>query len=126
MLGCSGPPMRYRAELPATGELQDSRSLFWKIIASPIPRPIGITDSTERIHETAFMRQGVAAAGDPYARPSRQAWLQTIPHDARERISPYEAMLAFPGPGTGTITQRLVRVNRPLCDRLLSWFVGEA
>jgi hypothetical protein len=117
---------RYRAEPPARGELQDSRSLFWKIIASPVPRPVGITDPTERIHQTAFDRQTVATVGDPYAGYRRRAWLQTIPEGAREGISAYEAIHAFAGPGTGTITQRLVRVNQRLCDRVLSWFVGEA
>jgi hypothetical protein len=117
---------RYRAERPAAGELQDSRSIFWKLMAGPVPRPVGITDVTERIHQTAFDRQAVATARDPYAGSKRQAWLGTIPTQACESMSPFEAAYAFPGPGTGAITQRLVPVNRSLCNRVLSWFVGEA
>lgn len=117
---------RFHAELPARGQLQDSRSIGWKLIAGPVPRPIGITDPSERIHQTAFDRKDLAPAGDPYARAGRQTWLHTIPAAARQGIGGYERAHAFAGPGTGTMPEGRIPIYRPLCDRVLSWFVGEA
>jgi uncharacterized protein (DUF2235 family) len=36
--------------------LENSRRGIWRVIGSPCPRPVGLTSPTERIHESAFVR----------------------------------------------------------------------
>jgi T6SS, Phospholipase effector Tle1-like, catalytic domain len=64
------------------GRLEDSRTLFWKLIASPVPRPVGIISATEQVHASALDRSTAAsalvAANDVYKGQSRRDWLAAI------------------------------------------------
>jgi T6SS, Phospholipase effector Tle1-like, catalytic domain len=63
------------------GKLEDSRTLAWKLIACPVPRPIGIISETERVHESAWGRSAkppLVPADDVYQGESRQGWLEVI------------------------------------------------
>ena len=73
---------RYRGERYAQGRLQDSRTRFWKAIASPIPRPVCITDDSEKVHESARERM-VFDPGDPYTGSKRRDWLGTVTIEPR-------------------------------------------
>jgi uncharacterized protein (DUF2235 family) len=68
-------------EYPA-GVLEDSNTTFWKLIGSPVPRPVGIISETEWVHESAWRRNTAAAdlvpARDLYKRPRRTAWLTAV------------------------------------------------
>ena len=110
---------RFHAEPVPTGRLQDSRTRGWKIIACPIPRPVGITDESEMIHQTAILRMGAAGPGDAYTNPRRQQWLKTIPASKIRPIGAFETNHSFPGPGTGLQVAPIPPPNRGLCDRLL-------
>ncbi|MGH8260631.1 MAG: DUF2235 domain-containing protein, partial [Steroidobacteraceae bacterium] len=59
--------------------LHDSRKWFWKAIGSPVPRPVGITDPSERIHQSAHDRAALSLSRDPYSRPRRKSWLVPLP-----------------------------------------------
>ncbi len=71
------------ADVPAegypAGVLEDSSTTFWRLIGSPVPRPVGVVSQTERVHESAWKRSEAAAelvgAGDIYKQPQRRAWL---------------------------------------------------
>jgi hypothetical protein len=117
---------RYHAEIFAAGKLQNSRSFFWKAIACPIPRAVGITDESERIHQGTIDRMEVAGPGDPYADLRRQAWLRALRPAKIQAMSGFERQHAFSGTEPGSITQPIVRAGRGLCDRLMRWLLGEA
>jgi uncharacterized protein (DUF2235 family) len=55
------------------GTLEDSRTLFWKLIGSPIPRPVCVISATEHIHKSAQLR---AEAGG-YGR-TRKDWMTAM------------------------------------------------
>jgi hypothetical protein len=68
------------------GELADSRTLAWKLIACPVPRPVGIISATERVHDSAWGRSDADSitnppqvpANDVYKREGRRDWLAAI------------------------------------------------
>ena len=62
------------------GKLEDSRTLFWKLIACPVPRPVGIISETERVHGSAWERKGDPQVpdGDLYKEVPRCDWLGKI------------------------------------------------
>ena len=117
---------RFHAEAVPMGRLQDSRTVFWKLIACPIPRPVGITDDSEMIDQTAFLRRAAARRGDAYANRRRQAWLDTIPPTKIRAIDKFEERHRFQGPEPGLKVPRLQAPDRGRCDRLLRWLFGEA
>lgn len=52
------------------GKLEDSRTFFWILLGCPVPRPVGSTSTTEKIHASAFgYDQGV------YWGQRRRNWL---------------------------------------------------
>jgi uncharacterized protein (DUF2235 family) len=114
---------RYKAERYAEGKLQDSRTLFWKAIACPVPRPICITDASESVHVSALDRRPLAPAGDPYAADRRQAWLEALGTVCPR--SDLEKDPAFVVPDDGHIVTRIFFPNRGYCDRLTRWLFGE-
>ena len=66
-----------------TGTLPDSRTWFWRLISSPVPRPVCLINAAERVHESAF-RRGLdgnpypVPASDIYRRPGRSLWLNLM------------------------------------------------
>jgi hypothetical protein len=95
------------------GKLEDSRTLGWKLIACPVPRPVGITSATERVHDSAWGRSSAAPprvlANDVYKRQSRRDWLAAI--GLRARRCPVEEEIAGlprpPDPAPVNIPRRL-------------------
>jgi hypothetical protein len=64
------------------GELVDSRTLGWKLIGCPVPRPVCIISSTERVHASAWGRSEAGppkvTAADIYKGAGRDAWLAAL------------------------------------------------
>ena len=108
-----------------TGRLQGSRGYFWKIIACPVPRPVGITDESERIHATAVERGRRAPPRDPYSRPRRRAWLESLPHARICHLTRFEQDHAFPGPGNGVSIQPVILPPHNLCVRVMRFLFGQ-
>lgn len=58
------------------GGLEDSRTLFWKLVACPVPRPVGIISATEHVHQSAWDRSKAdLPANDLYKSVGRLDWL---------------------------------------------------
>lgn len=70
------------AERYPGGVLEDSRTLFWKLIACPVPRPVGVISATERVHASAWNCSEAAPplvpANDVYKGEGRRGWLAAI------------------------------------------------
>jgi hypothetical protein len=114
---------RCEAEFYAEGALQDSRNLFWKAVACPVPRPVCITDDSEKIHASAFDRHDLAPRGDPYASTGRNDWLLARGHRRWNRV-PFEETHAFPGPTPGRRLTRIYFAQRSFCDRMVRRMFG--
>jgi type VI secretion system (T6SS) phospholipase Tle1-like effector len=121
-----GAVNRYHAETYARGKLHDSRSYFWKTVACPIPRPVGITDDSEKVHVSAIDRMRRAGNSDSYAIPSRQAWLGTLPAAKIVPTSPFEQRYVFDDAGCGMAVRPIVRPRRGLCDWAMRRLFGQA
>ena len=78
------------------GKLEDSRTLAWKAIACPVPRPVGIISATERVHDSAWDRSSATPprvpADDVYKGQSRRDWLAAI--GPRPGRCPFEEEIA--------------------------------
>lgn len=121
----AGGVNRAAAELYPKGELHDSRGLIWKLLGCPVPRPVGITDDSERIHESAKQRHAHVALDDVYCNTERQAWLQTIPaYKVAERVG-VELSLSFLGVPPGVAYEPKVKVRRGLCAFLMNKVFGD-
>ena len=83
------------SELYPGGELQNSRTRFWRLLGSPVPRPICAISQTEKIHESAWQRSTAAtvAASDRYKKERRKNWLDSM---AKYKAShePFESEIA--------------------------------
>jgi hypothetical protein len=115
------------AERYPGGKLEDSRTLFWKLIGSPVPRPVCIISATERVHVSAWDRSAAGppgvAADDAYKSAGRKAWLAAIGLQAPR--SPFEiATAALPRPPDPPA----VNIPRTLgwCGRVLSYLDSES
>jgi Uncharacterized alpha/beta hydrolase domain (DUF2235) len=116
-----------------TGTLQNSLTLFWRLIGSPIPRPVGIISRTERVHESAWLRTDddnnicPVPPKDIYRREHRQDWLAAMDPDTgslRVARAPLERNLAVTQPGPPPSPPRLVSSNIGVCGRLLRFIGG--
>jgi hypothetical protein len=94
-----------------------------------VPRPVGITSETERIHESAFARTATdiaTARKDVYRTARRRAWLKAHAALFWERD---EFELAHSGDRPPGATKRApLRISKRLgiCDRLLRLVIGPA
>jgi Uncharacterized alpha/beta hydrolase domain (DUF2235) len=114
---------RYCAEPYAHGKLRDSRTLFWKTIASPIPRPVCITDHSERVHDSARARTDVDR-NDPYAAGTeRRAWLAGLTIEPRNA---HETDAVFYAKPPGEKITRGIDPKSGLCVRLMRLLFGES
>jgi hypothetical protein len=128
--GCIGPALDASEPYP-TGSLPDSRTLFWRLISSPVPRPVCLINAAERVHESAF-RRGLSnnpypvAANDIYRRPARSQWLQLM-----AGMNPTRQIARMPFEQQNAVIKRQPPVPSPprvpknigFCGRLLQ-FVG--
>jgi hypothetical protein len=112
------PIARFYAEPYATGVLHNSRTMKWKIIACPVPRPVGITDESEKVHISAFNR------GDFYATGRRRDWLNTLPRTKVLQASQFEQNHAFRGASPGTAVRPIVTPRRGVCDWVVRRLFG--
>ncbi len=112
-----------RSEIYSTGELADSRSLFWKFIGSPVPRPVCITHASERIHESAWERAARTLKGDVYASKRRHSWLQAMA-DHRVLRSDFETECAVTTTTPSTPEPSLTSHRLGWCDRILRTLSG--
>jgi hypothetical protein len=107
------------------GELWDSRTLFWKLIACPVPRPVGIISATEHVHESAWNRSNAAevSANDIYKSRSRCGWLAATTA-LRVARAPFEvstdAATRPPNPPAVDIRPKL-----GVCGQLMKWINPE-
>ncbi len=118
---------RNAAEVYAIGTLHDSRSRGWKLIAGPVPRPVGITDRSERVHESAYLRVGRPhdiPREDPYRRRGRIAWIRTLPGAAPR--SAFELTHAFCGNPPGTVYRQQIKAKCGVCAWAMRWIFGGA
>jgi hypothetical protein len=115
------------AEPYAVGTLHDSRGRLWKLAFGAVPRPIGITDDSERIHASAFTRS-LGGAGPPYNSPDRQIWLATIPLTSIAPRGAFERAFAanFPVTPPGVPYDRLVPRRGGFCAWLGRRVFGDA
>jgi uncharacterized protein (DUF2235 family) len=112
-----------RSEAYPSGELADSRSTFWKLIGSPVPRPVCITHASEWIHASAWDRAALKLPGDVYATDRREGWLRTMADHKALRSdleSGFAVTTATPSPPEPARTSRKLR----WCDRLLQALSG--
>lgn len=76
-------------EIFPVGALEDSRNVFWKLLGSPIPRPVCVVSDTEYLHESAALRaQAVAARRDLYKGRRRRAWMTAMSQQLQTRPNP--------------------------------------
>jgi hypothetical protein len=117
---------RKDAEPYDLGTLHDSRSLVWKLIACPIPRPVGITDpSTERIHPSARSRaEAMQTRRDPYGRSRRRAWLESLPQGAMAIRPALEGDLTACGTPPGRSYPHLIVAKWTLCAWVINQIFG--
>jgi hypothetical protein len=119
-----GAVARYCAEKCARGTLKDSRTYFWKALACPVPRPVAITDDSERVHETALIRTRIASPDDPYGKRNRQSWLCALPERQVWEMSAFERDNAFAKDGNGVQVQTVIAPRRGLCARVTRFLSG--
>lgn len=109
-----------------SGELADSRSLFWKLIGAPVPRPVCVTHPSERIHMSAWDRMAHHPPGDVYGNKRRDAWLHAMQKHLVP-LSDFEAGCAASGPPpkqSSAPPPRYVSQRLRWCDKLLRWLAG--
>ena len=109
------------------GKLRDSRTLGWKLIGCPVPRPVCIISPTERMHASAWDRSAAAPPGvtatDIYKGTGRGAWLAAMAALQAPR-SPFEiTTAASPRPSDPPA----VDIPKKLgwCAKLLSYLVPQ-
>ena len=123
----AGGVNRQTAELYPTGRIHDSRTMLWKLVGCPVPRPVGITDDSECVHESAMERQKLVSSGDVYDHAERKAWLGTIPDYKVVKRSDAEIDMSFQGKPEGGVPYKpTVQVARGLCSFLLQKIFGDA
>jgi uncharacterized protein (DUF2235 family) len=71
------------------GTLNESRTLSWKLLGAPVPRPVCVVSETERVHESVGLRAEATTPRDRYNRPARREWTRMVqsllaPRDPRE------------------------------------------
>jgi hypothetical protein len=101
------------------GKLQDSRSLFWKLLGCPMPRPVGFCSHTELIHDSVRKRTGAAAVpqGDVYKHPRRAAWAAKAQNVAAR--GQFEADLPAMTPRARPNSPKLALRPPDFCTRIL-------
>ncbi len=71
------------------GVLANSRTIFWRLLGAPVPRPVCVISETERVHESVWARNEAAeecvSASDLYKRARRAAWLTAMNDSAGPR-----------------------------------------
>jgi hypothetical protein len=107
------------------GTLEDSRKWYWKLIGSPVPRPVCIVSATEYIHESAQGRANKPPQRDTYNRASRRDWvaaMATVLPAMPDLILPrgtYEKNVGnLPRPAPAA--PRVIRKKLDLCSWLVS------
>jgi uncharacterized protein (DUF2235 family) len=104
------------------GKLEDSRTRPWKLIACPVPRPVGIISATERVHDSAWGR-GLAdpplvPADDVYKGGSRCDWLAMIgPRPGRSMLE--QVIAGLPRPADPPPVN--IRPTRGVCGTILAF-----
>jgi hypothetical protein len=102
-----------RAEQYPGGTLDDSRSLFWKLVGCPVPRPVCVISPTERVYESAWERHTASQvpANDVYRSVARGKWLEAMISRLSKAIAAPSPLAAFKGP--------TIRPRRGLCGWIL-------
>jgi Uncharacterized alpha/beta hydrolase domain (DUF2235) len=108
------------------GKLQNPRTIFWRLIGSPVPRPVGIITPQERVHDSAWQRDAVRDTllkSDVYREPRRHDWI-TAMSAARVARRALESRLAVTRAGPAPPPLRMMSSNIGVCGRLLQFFGG--
>jgi hypothetical protein len=116
----------------ATGALQNSLTIFWRLIGSPVPRPICIISPTERVYDSAWQRGRAdnicpVPEDDVYLRPRRERWLAAMDTTARTRRvvrAQFEEANAVTQPGPPALPPRQMSNNIGFCGRVLQYVAG--
>jgi hypothetical protein len=109
------------------GRLQDSRTLFWKLLGCPMPRPVRVCSFTEQVHDSVEARATVAGvpARDAYKRAARRRWAAALHGQFESGVAAvaarndFESMVPRQARRTREEAPELTRVPLDTCTRIL-------
>jgi len=107
-----------KSEPYAKGKLENSRTFWWRLLGSPVPRPVGTTYAAEKIHESVTeYGQGV------YAGTRRQQWVRDCGLDVFRRTR-FEVDHAIKARGAAEPPPPWRPSRIGLCDRIMQLLGG--
>jgi uncharacterized protein (DUF2235 family) len=120
-----------RAEPYPTGTLQNPLTIGWRLISCPVPRPVCLISSAERIYASAWDRVTNTTypvpRNDTYLRRRRRQWLEATRAanpSRREGREPFEERNAVAVRGPAPPPPRRVPNNIGFCGKLLQLVGG--
>jgi uncharacterized protein (DUF2235 family) len=115
-----------RTEPYPTGTLQNPLTIGWRLISCPVPRPVCLISSAERIYASAWDRvdnkEYPVPRNDAYLRAGRRRWLEAMRAanpTRREEREPFEQQHAVAARGQAPRPPRRVPNNIGFCGELL-------
>lgn len=115
-----------RTEPYPTGTLQNPRTIGWRLISCPVPRPVCLISSAERIYASAWDRvdneEYPVPRSDIYLRAGRRRWLEVMQAanpTRRDEREPFEQQNAVTVRGPAARPPRRVPNNIGFCGELL-------
>jgi len=116
------------AEAYPTGLMANSRAGFWRLIGSPVPRPVCVVSETERVHQSAWDRHASTSEyvgrRDLYRRDKRSQWLTAMEGLKCERTSSEEETATNAARTAETREKARLVVNVPRKLDWCSWLMG--
>jgi hypothetical protein len=79
------------------GELAESRSLFWRLLWCPVPRPVCVISPTEGVYENAW-NMATVPENDIYRGRGREKWLEAVVSRRVTAIAAPSLPAPFDGP----------------------------
>ncbi len=126
---CIKPVLDHSEPYP-TGRLMNSLTTCWKLISSPVPRPVCIINETEEVHESAWARGEDTTypvpRNDIYLRPRRKRWLTAMETKKVKRLDFEKDNAATKRSDEITEAPRRVQApnNTGFCGWLIRFFGG--
>ena len=100
------------------GRLADSRKLAWRLVGCPVPRPVGITTESEKIHASAWDVRNAT-----YEAPRRTAWLRVM-ESRKVAVTAEERRRYVTGPPRTEPRPDPFKLKLGWCDRLMEFIGG--
>jgi Uncharacterized alpha/beta hydrolase domain (DUF2235) len=110
------------------GTLENSRTLSWKLLGCPVPRPVGTASDYSSIYESAWNRSesvDPALTGDIYRSERRRTWLNELNNAKFERAQ-FEINYAVTSIGAKAPPARHKSSKLTWCDKLMQFIGGSA